>query len=107
MKWKCNFFHFQEKQRGRDHCNIFLRLCAIIYQTPTYCVTHSFPSLLQDKLKRLGRLQILSAVPRHQILMAPKEVKQKHPFVLSKITKLFKKSNAMSDSNKEKSTREC
>ena len=43
MRWKCNFFHFQEEKRGRDHFNNFLRLlCYNIRDLFLLC--YSFPS---------------------------------------------------------------
>ena len=48
VRWKCNFFHFQEEQSGRDHFNNFLRLlCYNIRDLFLLC--YSFPSQLQDK----------------------------------------------------------
>ena len=43
VRWKCNFFHFQEEQSGRDHFNNFLRLlCYNIRDLFLLC--YSFPS---------------------------------------------------------------
>ena len=48
IRWKCNF-HFQEELKGRVNFNIFSLLNSVIYGTPFYRVTHSFPSLLRDR----------------------------------------------------------
>ena len=48
IRWKCNL-HFQEELKGRVNFNIFSLVNSVIYGTPFYRVTHSFPSLLRDR----------------------------------------------------------